>query len=102
MGAASGYFIATLCGVLGGNFFARMISPRVISIAGGVLFLLFALQILIMKDSCLCYKHSTKRTSLSSLVPSKSEMTWTLLHIDSLCLSTDARTLYCMSHSPHY
>lgn len=50
LGAACGYLIATLCGVLGGHFFARVISPRVISISGGVLFILFAVQILVMKD----------------------------------------------------
>lgn len=49
-GASCGYLIASLCGVLGGHFFAKIISPRVISISGGILFILFAIQILIMKD----------------------------------------------------
>ncbi|KAK8819505.1 transmembrane protein [Blastocystis sp. ATCC 50177/Nand II] len=49
-GASCGYLIASLCGVLGGHFFAKVISPRVISISGGILFILFAIQILIMKD----------------------------------------------------
>lgn len=54
LGAAAGYVVATLCGVLGGDYFARVLSPRVISISGGVLFILFAIQILIMKDSLVC------------------------------------------------
>ena len=49
-GATCGYIVSTLCGVLGGNFFAKVISPRVVSLLGGVLFLLFAVQILITKD----------------------------------------------------
>ena len=35
LGATCGYVVATLCGILGGNYFAKIISPKVISIAGG-------------------------------------------------------------------
>lgn len=34
LGATCGYIVATLCGILGGNYFAKIISPKVISIAG--------------------------------------------------------------------
>ena len=34
LGATCGYVIATLCGILGGNYFATILSPKVISIAG--------------------------------------------------------------------
>ena len=58
LGAAAGYIVATLCGVLGGDYFARVLSPRVISISGGILFILFAVQILIMKDSLVCFTNA--------------------------------------------
>lgn len=62
LGAAAGYVIATLCGVLGGDYFARVLSPRVISISGGVLFILFAIQILIMKDFLVCATNTQSNT----------------------------------------
>ena len=36
LGATCGYMVATLCGILGGNYFAKIISPKVISIAGSL------------------------------------------------------------------
>lgn len=61
LGAAAGYVVATLCGVLGGDYFARVLSPRVISISGGIL---FAVQILITKISLVC---STNTPSMRRL-----------------------------------
>ena len=58
LGAAAGYIVATLCGVLGGDYFARVLSHRGISISGGILFILFAVQILIMKDSLVCFTNA--------------------------------------------
>ncbi|KNB43836.1 hypothetical protein JH06_2282 [Blastocystis sp. subtype 4] len=48
-GGCVGYFVTSLLAVLGGSFLATKVSPRIVTIAGGVMFLLFAIQIVFMK-----------------------------------------------------
>ena len=49
VGGCLGYFITSLLAVLAGSWLASKVSPRVITITGGVLFILFAFQALFMK-----------------------------------------------------
>ena len=49
LGGCLGYFITSLLAVLSGSWLASKVSPRLITIVGGVLFLLFAFQTIFMK-----------------------------------------------------
>lgn len=49
VGGCLGYFITSLLAVLAGSWLASKVSPRVITISGGVMFILFAFQALFMK-----------------------------------------------------
>ena len=49
VGGSLGYFITSLLAVLAGSWLASKVSPRVITISGGVMFILFAFQALFMK-----------------------------------------------------
>lgn len=50
LGGCLGYFITSLLAVLSGSWLASKVSPRVITITGGILFLLFAFQTIFMKQ----------------------------------------------------
>ena len=97
LGAAAGYIVATLCGVLGGDYFARVLSPRVISISGGILFILFAIQILIMKDSLVC---STNAPSMRHLHLRRHSLRHSNLHHENLSHLFYKRSIPASSPSP--
>ena len=50
LGGCVGYFVTSLLAVLAGSCLASKVSPKIITITGGVMFLIFAVQTVFMKD----------------------------------------------------
>lgn len=50
LGGCVGYFVTSLLAVLAGSCLASRVSPKMITITGGVMFLVFAVQTVFMKD----------------------------------------------------
>ena len=50
LGGCVGYFLTSLLAVLAGSFLASKVSPKMMTITGGVMFLIFAVQTVFMKE----------------------------------------------------